>query len=85
MSDCIYCTYLTIYTGNKLPPFYIGSTSIKNNGSYGKKWFYDPKTNENIKCFPKDKPENFIPGRIIKPLSSKYPLLESNQLPSSQL
>lgn len=24
----IYCTYLTVYKGNKLPPFYIGSTSI---------------------------------------------------------
>ncbi len=24
----IYCTYLTVYTGNKLPPFYIGSTSL---------------------------------------------------------
>ena len=28
MSGIIYCTYLTIYKGNKLPPFYIGSTSI---------------------------------------------------------
>lgn len=24
----IYCTYLTVYTGNKLPPFYIGSTIV---------------------------------------------------------
>jgi hypothetical protein len=24
----IYCTYLTIYLGNKLPPFYIGSSTI---------------------------------------------------------
>jgi hypothetical protein len=24
----IYCTYLTIYSGNKLPPFYIGYSSI---------------------------------------------------------
>ena len=24
----IYCTYLTTYSGNKLPMFYIGSTSI---------------------------------------------------------
>ena len=30
MSELIYCTYLTVYTGNKLPPFYIGSTSIDN-------------------------------------------------------
>ena len=26
----LYCTYLTIYSGNKLPSFYIGSTSIEN-------------------------------------------------------
>ena len=25
----IYCTYITFYSGNKLPPFYIGSTLIK--------------------------------------------------------
>ena len=25
----MYCVYLTIYRGNKLPPFYIGSTSIE--------------------------------------------------------
>lgn len=28
MPDNIYCTYLTVYSGNKLPPFYIGSTSV---------------------------------------------------------
>ena len=30
MHKLIYCTYLTVYTGNKLPPFYIGSTSVDN-------------------------------------------------------
>lgn len=25
-----YCTYLTVYTGNLLPPFYIGHTSTRN-------------------------------------------------------
>lgn len=25
-----YCTYLTVYTGNLLPPFYIGHTTVKN-------------------------------------------------------
>ena len=30
MPTNIYCTYLTVYTGNKLPPFYIGSTSVDN-------------------------------------------------------
>jgi hypothetical protein len=44
--------------------------SGNKNGSYGKKWFYNPETNNNIKCLPKDKPENYIPGRKIKPLSS---------------
>jgi hypothetical protein len=26
----IYCTYLTVYSGNKLPPFYIGYSTVKN-------------------------------------------------------
>ena len=30
MPKLIYCTYLTVYTGNQLPPFYIGSTSVDN-------------------------------------------------------
>ena len=35
MPTSIYCTYITIYTGNKLPPFYIGSTSTdKINKGY---------------------------------------------------
>ncbi len=28
-STTIYCTYLTIYSGNKLPPFYIGSSTVQ--------------------------------------------------------
>ena len=37
MSKSIYCTYLTSYSGNKLPPFYIGSSSIKkvHDGYHG--------------------------------------------------
>ena len=31
----IYCTYLTIYSGQKLPPFYIGSTRVSNIISKG--------------------------------------------------
>lgn len=33
----IYCTYITFYRGNRLPPFYIGSSSIKrvHNGYHG--------------------------------------------------
>jgi len=35
MSNTIYCTYLTTYSGGKLPPLYIGSSSIeKINNSY---------------------------------------------------
>jgi hypothetical protein len=31
----MFCTYLTIYSGNKLPPFYVGSTSVaKINSGY---------------------------------------------------
>lgn len=29
MTNTIYCTYLTTYSGVKLPPLYIGSTSIQ--------------------------------------------------------
>jgi hypothetical protein len=37
MTNNIYCTYLTVYSGNKLPPFYIGSTSVNkiNRGYHG--------------------------------------------------
>jgi hypothetical protein len=33
----IYCTYITAYKGNKLPPFYIGSSSVNKikNGYHG--------------------------------------------------
>lgn len=43
-SNNIYCTYVTTYLGNKLPPFYIGSSSVErvNSGYRGsiksKKW-----------------------------------------------
>lgn len=37
LSDTYFCVYLTTYSGNKLPPFYIGSSSIKrvNSGYRG--------------------------------------------------
>jgi hypothetical protein len=53
-----YCVYLTIYTGNKLPIFYIGSTSVKKfmNGyrgsvsskEYGKIWKEEIKLNPHL-------------------------------------
>lgn len=51
----LYCVYLTIYRGNKLPPFYIGSTSLAKvstgyHGSvsskeYGKIWKQELRDN----------------------------------------
>lgn len=36
----------------------------KNNGSYGKKWYYHPATLKNIKCPPEEVPEGYKKGRI---------------------
>ena len=54
----IYCVYLTIYLGNKLPMFYIGSTSISklNSGyrgsvlskKYKETWNYELSTNPHL-------------------------------------
>lgn len=54
----IFCVYLTIYRGNKLPPFYIGSTSVDkiNNGyrgsvlskNYKRIWKDEIKTNPDL-------------------------------------
>jgi hypothetical protein len=54
----IYCTYLTVYKGNKLPKFYIGSTSINRieNGyvgsvtskKYAKIWKYEVRYNKHL-------------------------------------
>lgn len=58
MSSNHYCTYLTIYTGNKLPPFYIGSSTVDrvNNGyhgsvqsvAYAKVWRYETRHNPHL-------------------------------------
>jgi|688.fasta_scaffold13870_12 hypothetical protein len=58
MSNTIYCTYLTIYSGNKLPTFYIGSTSVEKieqgyRGSVSSKryqsiWEKELKFNSNL-------------------------------------
>lgn len=47
----LYCSYLTIYYGNKLPPFYIGSSSIERisngyHGSVSSKEYHDIWVNE---------------------------------------
>ena len=53
-----FCVYLTTYCGNKLPPFYIGSTSIKrveagyrgsvNSRCYGIIWKQEQKANPSL-------------------------------------
>lgn len=53
-----FCVYLTIYSGNKLPPFYIGSSSVDKviagyHGSvrsikYGKQWASELKHNPHL-------------------------------------
>lgn len=58
MSNPKYCVYLTIYSGNKLPIFYIGSTELSkfNNGyvgsvsskKYGKIWKEELKNNTDL-------------------------------------
>lgn len=51
-----FCVYLTIYSGNKLPPFYIGSTSIVKikNGYHGtiKSKKYGPTWRQELKDNP---------------------------------
>jgi hypothetical protein len=54
----MYCVYLTIYKGNKLPPFYIGYSSVQQvengyNGSpsskeFQKTWLNERKTNKHL-------------------------------------
>jgi hypothetical protein len=52
-----YCVYITFYKGNKLPPFYIGSTSVEKinndyNGSVGSQKYiqmYGKKHSEETK------------------------------------
>jgi len=54
----VFCTYLTIYRGNKLPPFYIGSCKLSKiekgyHGSvsskmYSKIWNKEHKENPNL-------------------------------------
>lgn len=37
------------------------------NGSYGKSWYYNPETLENIKCLPDKVPDGLVKGRKLKP------------------
>ena len=68
-SMTIYCVYLTLYRGNKLPPFYIGSTSLDKiargyRGSVSSKeykhiWKQEVKENPHLfKTYSLSKHEN---------------------------
>lgn len=52
-----YCVYLTIYTGNKLPMFYIGSTNIDNIKN--KKYIGSVSSKEYKSIFDNEKRNNF--------------------------
>ena len=39
----------------------------QKNGSHGRKWYFNPVTLENVKCFPHEIPDGFVKGRKFKP------------------
>lgn len=39
----------------------------KKNGSYGRSWYYNPETLDNIKCLPTEVPEGYVKGRKFRP------------------
>lgn len=41
------------------------------NGSYGKYWYYNPQSGENIKVLPKHKPKGWVKGRVINTKNRK--------------
>ena len=84
MSNTIYCTYLTIYSGNKLPPFYIGSSSEKKvkDGYHGsvKSKKYKSLWNNEIKNNP-----SYFKTKIISKHSEKKDALEKERQLQKQL
>jgi hypothetical protein len=75
-----YCIYLTVYYGNKLPPFYIGSTLIKYiaNGYYG-----SVKSKKYKETYKKELLENrhlFKTIIIKKYYSRKYAMFRERKL-----
>jgi hypothetical protein len=75
-----YCIYLTVYYGNKLPPFYIGSTLIKyiENGYHG-----SVKSKKYKETYRKELLENrhlFKTIIIEKYYSRKYAMFKERKL-----
>lgn len=76
----IYCTYITFYRGKKLPPFYIGSSSVKKvaegyHGSVCSKQF-----KEIWKSEIKDNPELFTTKIITTHTDRKEATVREHQL-----
>lgn len=70
-----YCVYLTVYRGNKLPPFYIGSTSVKNLESGYKGSVTSRKFGEVWKKETRDNPQLFS-VKIVKKFSDRKVALD---------
>lgn len=50
----------------------VASERVGNkNGSFGKQWYFNPSTEQNIKCSSEQVPDGFINGRFV--LKNKYP------------
>jgi hypothetical protein len=76
----MFCTYLTIYSGNKLPPFYVGSTSVAkiNSGYRGSVSSVEYKTIWKLEL--KDNPELFRTIIISRHDTRKEALEKENKL-----
>lgn len=85
-----YCTYITFYSGNKLPPFYIGSTSVDKiekgyKGSVkSKRWkhVYESEIKTNPHLFTADIIQTFIDRQSA--LDHELELQKSNDVVKSQ-
>ena len=84
-----YCTYVTFYSGNKLPPFYIGSTSVDKieNGYKGsvksKRWkqIYESEVKTNPDLFSVEIIETFSDRQLA--LDHELELQKSNDVVKS--
>ena len=76
----MFCTYLTIYSGNKLPPFYVGSTSVAKISS-GYRGSVSSKTYKTIwKLELKDNPRLFKTIILSRHATRREALEKENKL-----
>ena len=79
-----YCTYITIYRGNKLPPFYVGSTCLQKIES-GYRGSVSSKAYSQIwKQELRDNPQLFV-TKIIRIYASRTEALEKEALLQKKL